>query len=104
LGFRIQGKDMFVFARLDEGIDSITDFDGNEDMLDLRQIFAAPEFSGITNFNRVQQFIQIEQLDTNSIAIQLDTDGKGSGSSFTTLAILQNSQISQIGAKNFVIV
>ena len=99
-----QGKDMFVFTRLDEGIDSITDFDGNEDMLDLRQIFTAPEFSGITNFNRVQQFIQIEQLDTNSIAIKLDADGKGSGSSFTTLAILQNSQISQIGAKNFVIV
>ena len=99
-----QGKDMFVFTRLDEGIDSITDFDGNEDMLDLRQIFTAPEFSGITNFNRVQQFIQIEQLDTNSIAIKLDADGKGSSSSFTTLAILQNSQISQIGAKNFVIV
>ena len=51
----------------------------------------------------VAMFRVSEQLGGTAMVPRI-VNGKGSGSSFTTLAILQNSQISQIGAKNFVIV
>jgi Ca2+-binding RTX toxin-like protein len=59
-------KDMFVFKKLSEGIDTITDFDGSVDIIDMRQIFSQAAFAGATPLARFQQFAQFVQVGANT--------------------------------------
>ncbi|MBW4660043.1 MAG: DUF4347 domain-containing protein [Drouetiella hepatica Uher 2000/2452] len=95
-------KDMFVFNSLTEGIDTITDFNGAIDVIDVRSIFAQSAFAGATPLARFQQFAQFVQVGATT-ELRIDADGGGAGISFTTLAVLNNVAVGSVGAGNVVI-
>jgi predicted chitinase len=97
-----QGRDLFVFNSLVEGGDIITDFDGNADLIDLRPIFAQPQFSGSTPFSRFTQFVQVAQAGKNT-RVFIDADGGGIGTTFTNLVTLKNFSATDLSSENFVI-
>ena len=97
-----QGRDLFVFQTLAEGVDRITDFSALQDRIDLRAIFTGAAFGGTSPFDRLTQFVQLVQVGANT-EVQVDTDGSGVGTSFTTLATLLNVTSTTIGSRNFVI-
>jgi uncharacterized delta-60 repeat protein len=97
------GKDTFVFQSPLDGIDTITDFEVNRDVIDLRAIFAKSEFSGTTPFARFHQFIELVQQGADT-EIRIDADGNGSDTSLVTLATLQNVSANTVKANNFVII
>jgi Ca2+-binding RTX toxin-like protein len=97
------GKDTFVFKAPSEGTDTITDFEVNKDLIDLRAIFAKAEFSGTTPFARFHQFIDLVQQGADT-EIRIDVDGNGSSNALVTLATLQNISVSAVKSNNFVIV
>ena len=92
-----QGKDMFVFDRPNAGRDTIADFELDQDVIDLRQIFTAPEFAGQSGLSRFRQFVQLEQVGANT-DVKLNLDGSG----FKTLATLQNTSVSAVKPSHFV--
>ncbi|MBW4466169.1 MAG: DUF4347 domain-containing protein [Pegethrix bostrychoides GSE-TBD4-15B] len=94
-----RGKDMFVFDSPDAGHDRIADFELNQDVIDLRQIFAAPEFASQSGFARFSQFVQLEQVGANT-EVKLNLDGSG----FKTLATLQNVSAGNVKPTHFVMV
>lgn len=96
------GKDTFVFRKLSEKVDIITDFDGSIDVIDVRQIFAQATFAGATPLARFQQFAQFVQVGANT-ELRLDADGNGAGTSFVTLAVLNNVLVGNVGSGNVVI-
>lgn len=96
------GIDLYRFTKLKEAGDQIRDFNSAEDLIDLRSIFAKPEFSGSIPFSRFNQFVQIAQVGT-STEVRVDRDGNGSGIVFQSLITLQNISVSAITSRNFVI-
>jgi Chitinase class I/RTX calcium-binding nonapeptide repeat (4 copies)/von Willebrand factor type A domain len=97
-----QGRDLFVFNSLIEKGDIINDFDGNSDLIDLRPIFAQPQFSGSTPFSRLTQFVQVVQTG-KSTRVLIDADGSGIGATFTNLVTLKNFSATNISSEDFVI-
>lgn len=96
------GKDTFVYTSLKDGNDRIAKFDSAKDLIDLRGIFKASQFSGDNRFAQYRNSVQLTQVGS-STEVQVDADGKGSGKTFTTLMTLQNVSVSAIGSTNFVI-
>lgn len=96
------GIDTFVFKGLTEAIDTITDFNSSQDTIDLRKIFAKPEFAGASDLAQFTQFVRVEQSGSNT-TIKLDADGNGAGTSFATLARLSNLAADSINTSNFVV-
>lgn len=96
------GVDQYTYTKLSEAGDTIRNFEA-VDVIDVRGIFAAPQFAGTTPFARFSEFIRIEQVGANT-EIKIDADGSGAGSTFTTLATLTNVSAGTIGSENFVIV
>lgn len=96
------GKDMFVFEKLSEGIDTITDFENSIDVIDVRKIFSQAAFAGATPLARFQQFAQFVQVGANT-EFRIDADGNGAGTTFTTLAVLNNVLVGTVGSGNVVI-
>jgi Ca2+-binding RTX toxin-like protein len=97
-----KGQDMFVFNNLKEGSDLITDFNPNEDLIDVRRIFANPLYAAENRFAQFRQFIQLEQVGSNT-AVRIDTDGSSEGNQFTTIATLKNRSVDTLKARNFVV-
>ncbi|NJO78212.1 MAG: type I secretion C-terminal target domain-containing protein [Cyanobacteria bacterium RM1_2_2] len=97
------GKDTFVFNSPLDATDTITDFEVNKDLIDLRAIFAKSEFSGTTPFARFHQFIELVEQGSDT-EIRIDADGNGSRNDLVTLAVIQNVSVSAVKASNFVIV
>jgi len=97
-----EGSDAFVFQSITKAIDTITDFSSTEDTIDLRQIFARSKFAGESDFDRFTQFVRLEQ-DGENTTMQLDADGNGAGSNFTTLATLNNVSAESLSTSNFVV-
>lgn len=95
------GKDVFVLNSLQEGVDTITDLK-KQDLIDLRGVFAAPEFGGADPLIRFQQFVQLVQVGANT-EVRVDADGSGAGTTFTALAVVQNAVATNLSSANFVI-
>jgi Ca2+-binding RTX toxin-like protein len=96
------GKDTFVFKGLNEGKDVIAGFNAAEDLIDLRSIMSRTEYGGDNAFARFRQFVQLQQVGANT-EVRVDADGSGVGQTFTTLAMLQNTALNAVSARNFVI-
>ena len=96
------GKDMFVFNSLKDGIDVITDFNPVDDLIDLRKIFANPIYAAENRFAQYYNYVQLGQTSKGT-AVQIDTDGSGDGTQFTTIAILKNRSVDTITSRNFVV-
>ena len=97
------GKDLFVFNSLMEGGDRITDFSGTNDLIDLRTLFAAPQYNAASPSEQLTQFVKLVQMGTNT-EVKIDTDGNGVGTALTTLVTLDNVAANAISAANFVTV
>lgn len=96
------GSDMFVFNRITEAVDTLTDFNSAEDTINLRKILARSEFAGTSALDQFTQFVRLTQ-EGNNTAIQLDADGNGAETTFTTLATLTNVSASSLNPSNFVV-
>jgi Ca2+-binding RTX toxin-like protein len=97
------GKDMFAIASISDGVDTVTDFNAQEDLMDLRSLFAQSQFAGATPFARYSQFVKLVQMGANT-EVQIDADGNGAGTSFVAIALLQNTAMTNVTSRNFVIV
>jgi len=96
------GRDMFVFKGLNEGKDTIVGFNAAEDLIDLRSIFAQPQFADAKSETRFLKYVQFTQVGA-STEVKVDTDGIGAGNTFATLATLNNIAVGAVGSRNFVI-
>jgi Ca2+-binding RTX toxin-like protein len=93
-----EGRDRFVFRTAQDGRNLITDFNPNEDLLDLRQIFARPEYTHPDPFSRYIRFVQrgantVMRVDANGDALR----------GFTALAVLENVQSSAFNVMNVLV-
>jgi ELWxxDGT repeat protein len=107
-GSKVQDKDMFVFEQVNEGVDTIVNFDIQQDVIDLRQIFAqaAYDLDGASSFARFEQFIKLEQTGTGqqlATQVRIDADGTGAGTTLSTLAVLRGVERTQLTSENFII-
>ncbi len=96
------GTDTFVYTSLAEGGDRIQRFEPSRDLIDLRNIFNAPEFSAENRFAQYHQYIQLVQVGADT-RVQVDADGQGRGEIWTTLATLENITAEKVNSKNFVL-
>ncbi|MEM7770485.1 MAG: calcium-binding protein [Cyanobacteria bacterium P01_A01_bin.37] len=97
------GIDMIRYTSLNDGQDIIKGFNGDEDLIDLRDIFSLPAFTETSPFKQFQQYVELVQVGSD-IDIKVDEDGRGTGTTFTTLATLRNVAIDNISSRNIVIV
>jgi Ca2+-binding RTX toxin-like protein len=97
-----QGKDMFVFQQVQDGTDTIVDFIAADDLIDLRPLFAQPQFAGITPYARYAQYINLVQVGGNT-EVRVDEDGSGDQTKFVTLVTILNISSNAITPRNFVI-
>jgi len=97
------GKDVFQYNSVAEGGDRIGGFNPYEDVIDLRPIFAHPEYAGSSSYSRFEQFVQLVQGSTGT-EVRIDKDGNGTGTTFVTLATLTNIQSSWVSSSSFAIV
>ncbi|MCU0568770.1 MAG: type I secretion C-terminal target domain-containing protein [Oculatellaceae cyanobacterium Prado106] len=91
---------MFTFNALNEGIDTLTDFNITEDIIDLRNIFRQPQYTDVTPYVQFLKYIQVTPQGSNTL-IRIDADGNGVGKELITVATLTN--VSGLTARNFVI-
>jgi|GEM_PF-5024729 len=96
------GIDMFVFNSLSEANDTILDFSATEDLIDIRQIVASPEFANVTSLGGFNAVVNLLQVGSDT-AVRIDQDGNNSGTIFATLATLRNVLVKDIGGLNFVV-
>lgn len=96
------GNDRFVFAALNDGVDTIVDFERAQDGIDLRSILAGSQFSGSSRFVKYQQYVQLVQVGSNT-EVRIDTDGSGSGRTFVPIARLQNIAATSLSSTDFVV-
>ncbi len=81
------GADTFVFNDTGEGIDTITDFDAQQDLLDFSGLLEAvfdPQTDDIAHFVKASTDQQ-----TGETTVSVDVDGLGGSAQFTDVAILQ---------------
>jgi predicted outer membrane repeat protein len=95
------GKDMFVFESLTDKIDTITDFNSAEDVIDLRPLFDETGVVGASNLDRFNQLVRLQQVGTD-VEISIDADGAGAGTG-AQLATLSNVSVDSLSPQNFVI-
>ncbi|MER3590394.1 MAG: type 1 secretion target domain protein, partial [Mastigocladus sp. ERB_26_1] len=93
------GRDRFIYQDVQSQGDTITDFDHNQDAIDLRQIMSGPAYSGSNKFSDYLEFPQVGS-DT---AVRLDMDGSQKSGGFENLMILSNVDASSLSPSNFVL-
>ncbi|MEL6320184.1 MAG: Ig-like domain-containing protein, partial [Cyanobacteria bacterium J06626_14] len=97
-----KGDDMFVFNKPTDGTDTIRGFKVGEDVINISRIFKRNAYAADSLTQQFQQFIRIEQVGANT-QVNIDADGSGSGSDFTTLAILTRVSADTIDSTSFVV-
>ena len=76
------GTDTFVFNSVDDGPDTITDFEEGDDVLNISEVLVA--FNPVTS--NVSQFVKFMGTDDATLWVNAD----GIGTDFAALATLQN--------------
>ena len=98
------GIDMFSYKTVTQGTDLIKDFTPEIDVIDLRTIFKKDAFkvSGKSFYERLNQFVRLVETG-GSTQVQIDADGKGAGTTFNTLAVLEGISSNQLTSCSFVV-
>ncbi|MDZ8054804.1 MAG: CAP domain-containing protein [Aulosira sp. ZfuVER01] len=91
------GSDTFVYEKLQDRGDTITDFAVNQDKIDLRGIMGGQSYTGT---NKFADYLKLEQLGSDTV-VRLDVDGKAKSGGFEKFVLLENVNASSLTAKNF---
>jgi large repetitive protein len=105
------GRDRFVYRSVsdrgdsedslfDERGDEITDFSTDEDVLDLRELFADSRYS---TSDRLDKYIIIFNDDDDQTLIRVDVDGDNGDRPFRTLITLSDVDFDDVGSSNFLV-
>jgi hypothetical protein len=97
-----RGRDMYVFQQVESGENTVSDFNVRQDVIDLREIFVLEAFkiTGVSSFDRFEQFIQVEQIGADT-QVKIDLDGQGTGTTFVSLVTLTGVQATSVSVSNF---
>ncbi|MBD1913786.1 MULTISPECIES: hypothetical protein [unclassified Leptolyngbya] len=96
------GTDAFRYNSLTEKGDIIRGFQVGQDVIDLSPLFRTTPFRTGTPFARFDRYVRLSASGT-STRIQIDQDGVGAGTTFVTLATLENVRVGQLTSRNFAI-
>jgi Ca2+-binding RTX toxin-like protein len=95
-----EGADQFVYESFSDRTDTITDFNPDEDMVVLTDVFAEIGYQGIDPIaDGYLQFVQ----DGSKARVQIDPDGVGFHA-FRTMASLENVAIESLAVGSNVII
>lgn len=95
------GADQFVYESFSDRTDKITDFNPDQDMVVLTDVFAEIGYAGADPIaDGYLQFVQ----DGSNARVQIDPDGVDGFYPFRTMAILQNVTIESLAVGSNVIV
>lgn len=94
------GADAFVYRSLGDAIDTITDFQIGQDLIDLSQIFLNK--LNFTSPNPFQDYVQLFQLGSDTV-VRIDASGDTTPNDFRFLVVLENTQAANLGASSFVV-
>ncbi len=83
-------------------MDTISDFTLGEDLIDLQYILSTANFREVRSLEQFEKYVTLTQVGSDTI-VQIDADGKGAGTSLTSVAKLQNVAVSSLDASSFVI-
>ncbi len=89
-------RDLFVFERVSDGRDRITDFSPREDAIDMRAMFNQPNYR---SRNPLDDYLELRQFGAHT-QVRIDPDGDLGNRPFQTLVILENTSSSNISTKN----
>ncbi|MEA5572572.1 DUF3616 domain-containing protein [Calothrix sp. UHCC 0171] len=92
------GSDRFVYKAFNEGMDTITDFNPSQDILDLSGVFVSLGVTSVTN-----DFLRFTQSGSNTL-VEIDPNGAAGGTNFSTLAILNGVTANRLGISTNVLV
>lgn len=92
------GRDRFVYEAVNEGGDRILDFNPNQDILDFRTLFNAPQY-GASNVFRT--YVRLGRHGNDTI-VQIDTNGDRSGG-FQPFVTLESVKPRAINSQNLVV-
>lgn len=94
------GNDTFVYNRLTDAGDIITDFTPGQDLLDFNGVMESIGFSGSDPL--AAGYITFSQSGRNNTLVNIDADGSIGSASPRAFILLQNVQPSALGIDNFV--
>lgn len=97
-----RGSDAFKYNFVNEGTDTITDFNASVDLIDLRTIFNDSRFAGPNRFAQFNEFIDLVQVGS-TVEVRIDADGSGSGTALNTLAVLNNQSTNAVTSRSFIV-
>jgi hypothetical protein len=96
-----EGADQFVYESFSDRTDTITDFNPDEDMVVLTDVFAEIGYQGIDPIaDGYLQFVQ----DGSKARVQIDPDGVDGFHAFRTMASLENVAIESLSVGSNVII
>jgi hypothetical protein len=95
------GSDRFVYNNLQEGGDTIVDFEASSDTIDLHRIFKNSIYNNSSQ--DFSQYIEFNQIGSNT-TVRIDTDGDTKPGGFENFLVLEKVNASDVSAKNFKLV
>ena len=96
------GRDTFVFKDLNDGRDTIDDFNVNKDLIDLSDILSGVEYTASSPFDKFNQFVQIKQVGSQT-RVSVDTDGVVGDAGYTNIAVLKGVDALTLDSNSFLI-
>jgi hypothetical protein len=93
------GQDRFIYTTIQEGEDTITNFDVKEDIIDLSQIFDEVYYNSLTPFS---DYVRLTALGSDT-AVQIVSNVDVLSTKFETLTILKGISPIALTASNFII-
>ncbi len=95
------GRDVFAIENLTDGVDTITDFNPTEDVIDVSGILRSPQFAAVSSFAKVNQFVRLNQIGSDT-QVSIDADGNGSGNILQPIVVLQGVNANAIVSTNVI--
>ena len=95
------GNDQFVYHNFKERSDKITDFNPDNDLLVLKDLFVGSGYSGSNPIS--DSYVKLVQLGASDTKVQIDLDGPSGFTAFKTLVTLKNVLPTALNATNILI-
>ena len=92
-----EGRDEFVYEAIGDAGDTITDFDPNQDVVNLQQIFADPSYS-----RAFTRYLDLEETFGGSV-VRIDPDGDLGNAESIILFTLEGVSADSLSASNAIV-